>query len=496
MTPAVYVAAVVLFSLTFIYAGVVRTCSDAVKLFLQSIEVVADHTLEDRTKELAVQRAALGALRKLVLLLLKIVLVFFATALPFWAGDFLGIASYEQTIDFATRWDVLAVTTVVAVLCWLVHKKLVKPKERSTASTPSNDLPYGDLDRVIHNFSFGSRTLRKTMLAAEEFLFGRKWAGIAVQKPVFITSLPRAGTTILLNALSTLPPVATHTYRDMPFVLSPLLWSKLSGSFQKRSAHTQRAHGDGITINEDSPEAFEEVLWLSFFRHKYADNRIALWNKPDTGFTGFFSDHMRKIILLRQSRERKCSRYVSKNNANIARIPALLGMYPDAVVLVPVRNPLEHAISMLRQHTKFADRQSEQQFVRKYMGDIGHFEFGELHYPIQFPGLEQLIAGLEPDSCDYWLAYWIAAFEHLATIENIHFLSYEWLASSGEAGFSAVCRTLELEASDESMGIAAGLFNKVTGTRSADFTFNPDFESRAMSIYSDVIARAAEESLA
>ena len=45
---------------------------------------------------------------------------------------------------------------------------------------------------------------------------------------VFITGLARAGTTILLNALYKSNLFASLSYSDMPFVLAPNLWSKIS----------------------------------------------------------------------------------------------------------------------------------------------------------------------------------------------------------------------------------------------------------------------------
>ena len=52
------------------------------------------------------------------------------------------------------------------------------------------------------------------------------------------------------------------SYADMPFVLYSNLWSKIS--FNKNSKYTERAHGDGIKVSTESPEAFEEVFWKTF----------------------------------------------------------------------------------------------------------------------------------------------------------------------------------------------------------------------------------------
>jgi len=35
------------------------------------------------------------------------------------------------------------------------------------------------------------------------------------------------------------------------------------------------------------------------------------------------------------------------------------------------------------------------------MSDIGHYEFGDLHRPIDFPGLDDLTRGRDPSKPDY-----------------------------------------------------------------------------------------------
>ena len=52
-------------------------------------------------------------------------------------------------------------------------------------------------------------------------------------KHVFVSGLARSGTTILLNALYESDEFASLSYKDMPFVLAPNLWSKLSPNKKK-----------------------------------------------------------------------------------------------------------------------------------------------------------------------------------------------------------------------------------------------------------------------
>ena len=76
---------------------------------------------------------------------------------------------------------------------------------------------------------------------------------------VFVTGMARSGTTVLLNAIYESNSFASLTYQDMPFILSPNLWSKINkDGFEIKKQ--ERAHGDGISKNTSSPEAFEEVF--------------------------------------------------------------------------------------------------------------------------------------------------------------------------------------------------------------------------------------------
>ncbi|MGI0025152.1 MAG: hypothetical protein ACREA4_08415, partial [Nitrososphaera sp.] len=96
-----------------------------------------------------------------------------------------------------------------------------------------------------------------------------------------------------------------------------------------------------------------------------------------------------------------------------------------------VRNPISHAFSLHRQHLNFTELHGKNRFVKTYMEDIGHLEFGDLHRPLLFPGSESLKA-FDPLSPTYWLKYWLIAFTHLAqqSFRNVHFISFERLCAS------------------------------------------------------------------
>ena len=64
----------------------------------------------------------------------------------------------------------------------------------------------------------------------------------------------------------------------MPFVLIPLLWSKLSGFVQSKQTKQERSHGDGIFIEHNSPEALEEVFWQI---KNQTNLKLRIFAKPD-----------------------------------------------------------------------------------------------------------------------------------------------------------------------------------------------------------------------
>jgi hypothetical protein len=351
-------------------------------------------------------------------------------------------------------------------------------------------LNYSLLDRLVHRIAFAVPAFQLTAADIEETFFSGAYEGVRSTKPIFVTSLPRAGTTLVLEALVKFPSLATHVYRDMPFVMAPILWSKVTGSFRKPQELHERAHGDGMQVGYDSPEAFEEILWRAFWPEKYSQNGIALWEASDgkAAARDFFLLHMKKIVSLRAPGRAIDGRYISKNNANIARLDLLGRMFPGAGILIPIRHPVAHARSLLRQHRSFLAMHRETRFVREYMADIGHYEFGELHRPIAFPSLAPLIAGRDPLSIDYWLAYWIAAFEHvLARRDAGVLISYESACTDPRRALAYICDRLEI-VQDGMLPEAAGLFRpEPAGSTKADDA-DRELLDRAEQLHRELVA--------
>jgi hypothetical protein len=305
---------------------------------------------------------------------------------------------------------------------------------------------YSSVDRLLHRLAFATGSVQIEMADLEERLFRRELAGIEAQRPVFITALPRAGTTLLLELCVELDEFASHCYRDMPFVLLPMMWDRLSRRFRRSDAPIERAHGDGMMVSLDSAEAFEEMIWRVLWPAHYRADRIVPWDRCDNReFADVFRNHLKKVIKLRQLHAADVPRYVSKNNGSIARTGALLECCPDATIVVVMREPVQHAASLVRQHRQFLAIHARDRFAREYMEGIGHLEFGANLRPIDFDGWLSSARHSDATRLEFWLEYWVAAYSHLLTRRRtLHFLPYDWFCTCPGEGLEQVAAVLDI----------------------------------------------------
>lgn len=345
---------------------------------------------------------------------------------------------------------------------------------------------YGLLDRALHRFAFATAGALRGAADLEDRMFRRELAAVLPGAPVFVTALPRAGTTILLELLYGLDEFASHVYRDMPFVLTPMLWARLAGRPKAAVEPTERAHQDGIKITIDSPEAFEEMVWHAFWRRHYQDGRIEPWLRcDDEEFVDFLRRHMHKVVALRARQKPTARRYVSKNNLNIARIPAVLDALPDARMVVPFREPLQHAQSLLRQHLRFLEMHRQDAFARRYMAGIGHFDFGANLKPVDFGGF---LAGRdlrEAEALPFWLDYWIAAYRHVlanAAHERLLLVRFEALADERTLGALAA----HLDVDPDAVAARAQILNQPPARPVGDAGLGAATVAAARTLYADL----------
>ena len=78
---------------------------------------------------------------------------------------------------------------------------------------------YSLLDKILHNIAFSSWSAQAAFSDIEDLFFKTQINNTTIKEPVFISGLPRSGTTLLLNLCYESNEFASHTYRNMPFIM-------------------------------------------------------------------------------------------------------------------------------------------------------------------------------------------------------------------------------------------------------------------------------------
>tara|TARA_Y100001970_G_scaffold271866_1_gene367843 strand:+ start:2014 stop:2958 length:945 start_codon:yes stop_codon:yes gene_type:complete len=265
---------------------------------------------------------------------------------------------------------------------------------------------YNFLDRALHHLILSTKFAKKSLYEIEKILFLKK-QNIKNNKHIFITGLPRSGSTALLNFFNNNNELCSLKYKDMPFIMAPNIAKFFK---KKRIVKSQRFHNDNIFFDLDSPESFDEAFFSAF-------------NEKD------INEELITYVSLILSSYNK-NRYLSKNNNNYKRINLIKNIFPDSIFLLPVREPLQHANSLFLQHLNFLNLQKKDRFIIKYMNYLGHNEFGINHKhwfkPKKYKNLNNL---------NYWLEQWYYFYKFLLnSFQNkkfCKFLVYENMKKGG-----------------------------------------------------------------
>jgi hypothetical protein len=303
---------------------------------------------------------------------------------------------------------------------------------------------YGLLSRLLHRLALGVPAIAEASFDAEQAFAGKQAVAAQNGRHVFVAGLARSGTTVLMRSLFETGEFCSLTYRDMPFVLAPGLWSRITSSSRRHREATLRAHGDGVMVDFDSPEALEEVFWRIFCGPAYIrdDRLVAMRANAET------VERLRRYVAVILKRY-DCGRYLSKNNNNILRLGSLIEAFPSCRIIVPFRDPLQQAHSLLSQHRRFLEQQGSDKFTTRYMTWLAHHEFGADHRPFDWGA--SIAQSYAPTTLDYWLAQWVGVYDHLLQDvahhrEHARFFSYELLCSETQREWQRLGEFLGLNA--------------------------------------------------
>ena len=298
---------------------------------------------------------------------------------------------------------------------------------------------YSLLERTLHRLALGFPLLTELSFDLERHCI----------KPVsehrdaiYVTGLARAGTTALMRGIYASEQFASLTYDDMPFVLAPNLWEKLSKLHGKRRILQERAHGDGIRIDFDSPEALEEVFWRLHSDGDIINAHTLRIHTIDRQTVRALNDYQR-LICHKYGR----SRYLAKNNNHILRIASLAEQVKNTKFIILFRDPVSQARSLLQQHRRF---QNTDPFTRSYMNWLSHHEFGATHKPFHFVAHTKTQGSF--DHLDDWLHCWIGVYRYLLGlleqgVPNLIPVCYETLCNNVD-DWKTLCRLIDIPLSN------------------------------------------------
>ncbi|MBY8998427.1 MAG: sulfotransferase [Candidatus Thorarchaeota archaeon] len=278
---------------------------------------------------------------------------------------------------------------------------------------------------------------------------------LKVDRPIYVTGLARAGTTITLEMLSQHPDVATHRYLHMVMPYVPHWMQSFADKTPIMLSPTERIHKDGIMVNRNSPEAVEEIFWQRYFEDTLDETKSNVMkqdiNNPE--FEEFYKEHLRKLIQYQMS-----TRYAAKNNYNVARMEYIQKIFPNVKFLIIVRNPFDHIASLAKQDMILSEVERQDPRLLDWTKIIGHREFGGAKICINLDNTDtvQEIRDLWRNKRTYvtgWAKYWASIYSHVhQTLENNEKLAkaalvvrYETLCEEPDATIDQIIEHTELD---------------------------------------------------
>lgn len=299
--------------------------------------------------------------------------------------------------------------------------------------------------------------LYKSLGDVESFILKSELDDVVIQKPLYVSALARSGTTIITEILSKIPEFASHTYADFPGVFTPYWnnWLRQKKQFIKANK-VERSHQDRIMINNDSPEAFEEVLWMHFYPQIHQDGMAKpVFINSDDGFVKYYKSHIKKLLLVKDK-----TRYMAKANYNVNRMTEILSIFPDAQFIVSIRHPVNHIASLMKQHTLYLEAAKSTSRIDRQLAASGHFEFGQLREVVKMPDsdyakkVQQLWSNGEDIKA--WAHYWQGLYGSVYALKKRHerydqaiqFIQYESLCNDSVATIDTLIKHCQLKSAN------------------------------------------------
>jgi len=272
-------------------------------------------------------------------------------------------------------------------------------------------VPMYFIAKFFHEFPWFANSLH----TVESFWLKKKLKNTRIDRPIYILGLARAGTTITLEMLGHHPDVATHRYLHMVLPYTPHLTQQIANYTPLMTSPTERLHKDGILVTRDSPEAVEEIFWQKFHKnlHNESISNILDINTQNSRFEAFYQNHIKKLLI-----NQGATRYLAKNNYNVARMEYLQKLFPDVKFIIIIRDPFNHISSLVKQDRVLIEIELENSLLLDWTKIIGHREFGSARVCINLDNLSttQRIRRLWNQKSTYiegWAVYWAETYSFI-----------------------------------------------------------------------------------
>ena len=204
----------------------------------------------------------------------------------------------------------------------------------------------------------------------ENFLF--RINKLSIDQTLFISGMPRSGTTFLTHLFNSSDEFSAFKYKDLPFYSIPIFWNYFNKIFYGNKKKTQRIHGDNLFIDKFSPDAFEELIWKNNIPNY---NEKGYWQYIDKTYSNEIHKSL-ELFIKKTIYINKKKKYLSKNNNNIFRIKYLLSKFPRSKIILLLRNPIDTAFSLTKVHFKFLKFHKKNNEFSEELKLLGHEEFG------------------------------------------------------------------------------------------------------------------------
>lgn len=336
---------------------------------------------------------------------------------------------------------------------------------------------YSFIEKSIHKIILDYDFVGEFLHEIENLFFKKHTDNLKLKNHIFISGLARSGSTLILNLIYQLNNHSSFTYKDMPFIIAPNIWARFFKNSNKNTKLKKRAHNDYIKININSPESFDEIFWKLILKKKYVTKEYLIPTKITIDDL-YKYNNLINLICFKNNKQQ----YLAKNNNLILRLELLLNFFQNSKFILPYRNPLDHAMSLKKQHLLFLKLNYKNKFSKNYMEWLGHYEFGINHKQFKFINHNNEI---DINNDDYWIKIWLNYYKYLLSIyvssinkNRLFFINYDDVCSRNNNYLNNRLEAIGLEFKKNIVGIYEN--------KKYDCFFSENLKEEALNVYNEI----------